>query len=163
MADKVGWTSLPRAVKPAAAGRSRASALRGLEAGGWLAQLLRELGTSSPCKNSFLTPFFSSVPTELLPRSAEARLRPGRSGLDPCGGEELRIMLEPSASSGTLLLVVRSTPAAGSSSFRAFASSLGNPAEGPFRPPSGWPGGAQRRWPCGGRHARFRASREGRS
>ena len=46
MAGKVGWTLLPRAVKPAAAGRSQASALRGLEVRRWvvLAVLWRCIG-----------------------------------------------------------------------------------------------------------------------
>ena len=57
MAGKVGWTLRPRAVKPAAAGRSPASALRGLEAGGWLVRSLEELRTKSDGKNSYLIPW----------------------------------------------------------------------------------------------------------
>ena len=37
---------------------------------------------------------FVPSPLQGPSRSAEAGLRPGRAGLDPCGGEELRITLE---------------------------------------------------------------------
>ena len=76
-----GWVDVaPRAVKPTAAGRSRASALRGPEAGGRLAQLLKELRTSSPCENSFLTPFFSVRAYRIITPECGGWTPPGKVG-----------------------------------------------------------------------------------